>query len=68
MLLSGQSIETTGDARLLAAERTVRTCDAAWTILRPAWFYRVSPAGVVRQVAGREPADFETYAAAARGA
>ncbi|MGP4095825.1 SDR family oxidoreductase [Nonomuraea sp. KM90] len=38
VLLSSGSIETMGDERLLAAERTVRGCGAAWTILRPSWF------------------------------
>lgn len=38
VLLSSAGIETMGDERLLAAERTVRGCGAEWTILRPSWF------------------------------
>ena len=71
VLLSSQSIEAMGDARLLAAERTVRDSGADWTILRAAWFHQNFDEGffrVVRQVTGREPKDFERYAAEAAAA
>lgn len=38
VLLSSRGIETMGDERLIAAERTVRESGAGWTILRPDWF------------------------------
>ncbi|MFI7704370.1 SDR family oxidoreductase [Nonomuraea sp. NPDC049480] len=38
VLLSSGGIETMGDERLMAAERTVRDSGAEWTILRPSWF------------------------------
>jgi hypothetical protein len=38
VLLSGRGIETMGDDRLMAAERTVRESGADWTIVRPDWF------------------------------
>jgi uncharacterized protein YbjT (DUF2867 family) len=38
VLLSSRGIEAMGDERLLAAERTVRSSGADWTIVRPDWF------------------------------
>jgi len=38
VLLSSGAIETMGDERLMAAERTVRKSGADWTIVRPSWF------------------------------
>jgi hypothetical protein len=38
VLRSSQAIETMGDERLLAAERTVRESGADWTIVWPSWF------------------------------
>jgi uncharacterized protein YbjT (DUF2867 family) len=40
VLLSSMSIEAMGDARLLAAERTVREAGVDWTILRAGWFHQ----------------------------
>jgi uncharacterized protein YbjT (DUF2867 family) len=48
VLLSSQGIEAMGDARLLAAEHTVRTCGADWTILRPGWFHQNFDEGFLR--------------------
>lgn len=38
VLLSSRGIETMGDERLAAAERTVHGSGAEWTIVRPDWF------------------------------
>ncbi|WP_328817914.1 SDR family oxidoreductase [Nonomuraea cypriaca] len=48
VLLSSSGIETMGDERLLTAERTVRDCGAAWTILRPSWFDQNFDEGFLR--------------------
>nr|QKW93904.1 NAD(P)-dependent oxidoreductase [Vitiosangium cumulatum] len=48
VLLSSRGIETMGDERLMAAERTVRESGADWTILRPDWFNQNFDEGVFR--------------------
>jgi uncharacterized protein YbjT (DUF2867 family) len=48
VLLSSQGIEAMGDERLLAAERTVRSSGADWTILRPGWFHQNFDEGFFR--------------------
>ncbi|GAB2946073.1 SDR family oxidoreductase [Nonomuraea fastidiosa] len=48
VLLSSGAIEAMRDERLLAAERTVRGCGAAWTILRPSWFDQNFDEGFLR--------------------
>ncbi|MEV4803664.1 NmrA family NAD(P)-binding protein [Nonomuraea sp. NPDC049421] len=48
VLLSSGAIEVMRDERLLAAERTVRDCGAAWTILRPSWFDQNFDEGFLR--------------------
>ncbi|MEU8408501.1 NmrA family NAD(P)-binding protein [Micromonospora sp. NPDC048842] len=49
VLLSSRAIETMGDERLLAAERTVREAGADWTILRADWFDQNFDEGVFRE-------------------
>ncbi|MFI6512654.1 NmrA family transcriptional regulator [Streptosporangium sp. NPDC050855] len=49
VLLSAAAIEAMGDERLMAAERTVRACGTAWTILRPTWFAQNFDEGLFRQ-------------------
>ncbi|RCV50389.1 Rossmann-fold NAD(P)-binding domain-containing protein [Marinitenerispora sediminis] len=48
VLLSSRGIETMGDERLLAAERTVRESGADWTVIRPDWFDQKSDEGIFR--------------------
>jgi uncharacterized protein YbjT (DUF2867 family) len=48
VLLSSQSIEAMGDARLLAAERAVRDAGVDWTILRAGWFHQNFDEGFFR--------------------
>jgi uncharacterized protein YbjT (DUF2867 family) len=48
VLLSSRSIETMGDTRLLAAERTVRDGGPEWTIVRADWFDQNFDEGFLR--------------------
>ncbi|WP_343073301.1 NmrA family NAD(P)-binding protein [Pyxidicoccus fallax] len=48
VLLSSRGIETMGDERLMAAERTVRDSGVDWTLLRPDWFNQNFDEGVLR--------------------
>ncbi|MEV4711074.1 NAD(P)H-binding protein [Micromonospora sp. NPDC049374] len=49
VLLSSRAIEAMGDERLMAAEETVRTSGAQWTILRPDWFDQNFDEGFFRE-------------------
>lgn len=49
VLLSSGGIEVMGDERLLAAERTVRSSGADWTIVRPSWFNQNFDEGFFRE-------------------
>lgn len=49
VLLSSRGIETMGDERLMAAERTVRESGAEWTVVRPDWFNQNFDEGFFRE-------------------